>query len=274
MNLGRRFARNELVSRLYHLGWIDRPSEEAALRNVGDDELRAVLSIYQRSFGIKTGGLLDAETERSLADVRFCSHPDVMPMQTDLLKWPDGTVITWALIDPLPSRLSRAELEGAFRLATDQWMAVCGCRFEPAVNGKTTLLEILFGGIDGPAGTLAWSELANNQANPKKQRYDAEEAWVVAAQPGKFQIDLVRVACHEIGHALGLPHIAAGNLLQPTYDVNIRTPQAGDITEARARYGMPHADVQTPPADKLIVSIEIDGKIVGASLPGWTVRAA
>lgn len=96
-------------------------------------------------------------------------------------------------------------------------------------------------------GVLAQSELANGRDGRKTQQYDSTERWVVSDRPANAQIDLARVACHELGHFIGIPHIAAGNLLQPTYDVRIRGPQGGDIAEARARYGPPA--VKPPPDD-------------------------
>ncbi|NIQ12984.1 MAG: matrixin family metalloprotease, partial [Candidatus Dadabacteria bacterium] len=72
-----------------------------------------------------------------------------------------------------------------------------------------------------------------------EQKYDTTENWVVLNHPPSNRIDIVRVACHEIGHVIGIPHIGAGNLMAPHYSQQIRDPQAGDISEAVSRYGRP-----------------------------------
>jgi hypothetical protein len=118
--------------------------------------------------------------------------------------------------------------------------------------------------MDGQNGVLAESQLANGQSGQKWQRYDSGERWVNAERPNNFEIDLARVACHEIGHFIGIPHISQGNLLQPTYDVRIRKPQAGDIREAQARYGKPSPTAPPPPGgdgSEFLVRINQDASI-------------
>jgi predicted Zn-dependent protease len=42
------------------------------------------------------------------------------------------------------------------------------------------------------------------------------------------------IAAHEIGHALGLDHLAAGNLMAPNTDAN--SLQSGDVKEFKNRW--------------------------------------
>lgn len=181
--------------------------------------------------------------------VRLCGVPDQLGA-TGICKWPQKRVL-WCVTGRLPG-LSDEELVAAYREAWSYWAAVCG--IEPVYTEQASQANVLMGSglIDGGNGTLAWSELPCS-ANPRRleQKYDTGERWVISDTPPAGKIDLVRVAAHEIGHVIGLPHFAGGtgNLLDPTYSTRIRKPQAGDTAEARRRYGAPAgapAPVPTP----------------------------
>jgi hypothetical protein len=166
-------------------------------------------------------------------------------------RWPDPHIY-WGFANEWPTSIGTTKAKEAIVWATQQWEAVCGVRFTycdtsfPAEAKSRCLISC--SPIDGGMGILAQSELANGRPGQKSQTYDSAERWVVSDRPANAQIDLARVACHELGHFIGIPHIASGNLLQPTYDVRIRGPQAGDIAEAKARYGPPTVDRPPPPA--------------------------
>ncbi|NDC10566.1 MAG: hypothetical protein EBZ75_14750, partial [Oxalobacteraceae bacterium] len=86
-------------------------------------------------------------------------------------------------------------------------------------------------GLDNKGGTLAWSELPCGVAENVQldQMFDEAEDW-------SFNM-AVAVICHELGHALGLPHLANGNLMAPYYDPNVTKPQDGDVAEIIKLYG-------------------------------------
>jgi hypothetical protein len=269
----------ELIHRLATLGWLgngDTPEDRIAdaLENTTDREIRRALLGYQHFHGLEADqGTPDPETRRSLLEPRFCGLPDVMPIQLELARWADPHIV-WALdINDWP-KIGLQGAQQAFALAWQQWADVCGIQPEYTSDLTRANVVVRTGKIDGPQGVLAWSELPGNDQwrGTSKQMYDAAEAWANAVEPPRYQIDLVRVACHEIGHVLGLPHIAAGNLLQPTYDTRIRKPQTGDINEVVQRYGPPRKIEPTPSTGKAVISIELDGgQIVGASIPGFRV---
>jgi hypothetical protein len=187
----------------------------------------------------------------------ICAVPaDVLAIaEAQTCRWPMKR-ITWTVTGRLPG-LSDQELIDAYAEAWKSWAAICDIQPEYTTNARTANVLMGSGRIDGPSGTLAWSELpcSAGSSSTLQQKYDTGENWIVAANP-RGGIDIVRVAAHEVGHVLGLPHIASGNLLQPMYSTSIRRPQAGDIAEAVRRYGRPIASptptptpTPTPPAN-------------------------
>lgn len=214
--------------------------------------IAVALRAYQEFHGLEVTGELDTATIRSMSAPRFCGCPDVMAISSEMEanRWPDPHIY-WGFANEWRTSIGTEKAKEAITWATQQWEAVCGVRFTycdaafPAEARSRCLISC--SPIDGAMGVLAQSELANGRDGRKTQQYDSTERWVVSDRPANAQIDLARVACHELGHFIGIPHIAAGNLLQPTYDVRIRGPQGGDVAEARARYGPPA--VKPPPDD-------------------------
>jgi hypothetical protein len=232
-----------IVSRLRQLGWLPEDDDGMSITSgPSPDTLRH----YQRFFGLDPTGELDGPTVRSIMTPRMCGCPDVQPVGMEIAKWPTKDLTWYVQPGDFPG-LTRLAALAAFDWAWNQWAGVCDIRPRNVTTAAEALILIECKQIDGVNGTLAWSYLADNTNSVKQQRYDREN-WVsqIGASVPNNRIDLCRVACHEIGHVLGLSHLSSGNLLQPTYDTRIWTPQVGDIAEAQARYGKPKS---TPPAE-------------------------
>lgn len=148
--------------------------------------------------------------------------------------------------------MTESQVEQAFDTAFLQWAAVCN--IEPTRVEASDKANIYSqsgtgkkNGLDNRGGTLAWSELpcgveANIQLD---QMYDEAEDWSYNMA--------VAVMCHELGHALGLPHLAHGNLMAPYYDPNVTKPQSGDIDEIVALYGKRKKPL--PQAREMLLSV-------------------
>jgi len=175
-------------------------------------------------------------------EFRFCGNPDYMGASGSC-KWHQKE-ITWTITGQVPG-ISPPQLKDAYELAWSYWAEVCDLKPRYVSSTSQAMVVMDSGRIDGPGKTLAWSEMPCGRVNSLDQKYDTTEKWIIAENP-RNGIDMVRVAAHEIGHAIGIPHISNGNLMAPTYNRNVRKPQAGDIDEAVFRYGKPKVDPVDP----------------------------
>ena len=182
-------------------------------------------------------------TEHDYDGHLFCAHQDTEEARGGLCKWdmrPARVGVYSHINSGELGTLSANGVRGAIKKACERWEEVCGIQFFYPNSAREAHI-VIGAGIqrEGPGGTLAWSELPCGPDRQLQQQYDRRERWVIADNPPRGSIDLIRVVCHEIGHAIGISHIGSGNLLAPTYSSRIKGPQAGDIVEAQARYGRP-----------------------------------
>lgn len=196
-------------------------------------------------------------------NARFCAVEDTMGVG-EMCKWPNPSV-TWGIADVLPG-FTFESFKAAIELAWSEWVRVCGIRPQFITNSNPNIsigLQTLT-----PYGVLADMQLpcglASNVGQTRFMRIDTTENWVVAENPPGNAIDLVRVVRHELGHAIGIPHIGMGNLMAPTYSSTLSKVQSGDIVEAFARYPV----VSTPPPPTGNYTLSISPTTVA---PGQTV---
>lgn len=205
-----------------------------------------------------------------MEEYRFCGCTEAMLAQIGA--WTKRH-LTYSIHGSLPG-LTAEEFAQAIRQAFDSWQAVCGLTFSPAEGHRADIL-ITTGRIDTAGQVLAWSELPDGSDRLLQQKYDTSEKFVNAIDPKRGFIDIVAVAAHEIGHALGLDHSPHGSpdLLAPIYAPGRRVPQPGDIQRIQRLYGPP-VPRPVPPPEEAPTGQPIVIRIWGAErieIPGYRV---
>lgn len=105
------------------------------------------------------------------------------------------------------------------------------------------------GPFDGEGGILAHTlggpppNVFGDQAGDI--HFDDSETWTLDNRPNSAQpIDLVTVAAHEIGHALGLDHTTvSGSLMLVNYTGSHRFLGSDDLAGIRSLYGLPQTTI-------------------------------
>lgn len=219
---------------LYNLGYFgDRPWDN--VKTIRGKELEKAIKAYQKFNGLEACGCVNDVTAHWISR-RRCGLPDfnMTDHNGQPCKWPMKTIAYFHEIK-MPG-LTDSQVAEAYDVAFSQWAEVCDIEPQRVEKREKANIYARSGvgqahNLDGRGGTLAWSELpcgvaANIQLD---QMFDEAEPW-------SFNM-AVAVICHELGHALGLGHLNAGNLMAPYYDPNLTTPQKGDIEEMVKRYG-------------------------------------
>lgn len=247
----------------------------------------AAIAKAQELYGLPVTGEADEMTVRAFARTPRCGVTDAEEAREAINRW-GVKHLTYAIeATPRGRDLDPERATHAIRAAFQSWSNVCGLTFEQIDNRESCNLLIGVGrgpraGFDGSGGTLAWAELPPSEGHRRQleMRFDLDENFVVGQSPSGILLE--NVACHEIGHLIGLSHTnVSGSLMLPTYSPRVARPQADDILRARNRYGDPKprptpAPEPTPaPGGRLVeVEMRLDGAEVfhGVLQPGGFPR--
>jgi Matrixin/Putative peptidoglycan binding domain len=223
----------EVLKKLFGFGYFGNKTW-SQVKNIKGPALTQAIREYQRFHGLEPDGLVDVRTAHVL-ERRRCGLPDFNFKSGDTAcKWPHREITYFADIK-LPG-INDEQAKQAYDIAFSQWAAVCNIEPKRAEQHNEANIYARSGkgkkhGLDDRGGTLAWSELPCDVTENIQldQMFDEAEEW-------SFNM-AVAVICHELGHALGLPHLAKGNLMAPYYDPNVTAPQEGDVREIVDLYG-------------------------------------
>jgi Matrixin len=132
-----------------------------------------------------------------------------------------GTASLQYYIGSVPNYLDRDAVKLAIESAMQQWAAVADIRFtQTAQPHQPRSIDFTFKEIDGPGGTLARAFLpgdVSSEPTAGDVEFDSAEIWEIGDSCGDAAFDLIYVAVHEAGHALGLYHSSEpGSVMAPT----------------------------------------------------------
>lgn len=224
----------EILRHLHTLGYFGEKSW-TKVKQLRGAELQKAVQAYQKFNGLAPTGEVEPITAHKIHRPR-CGLPDFnfSSPSGPTCKWPMQKISYYHSMK-MPG-ISDAQIVEAYDVAFAQWAEVCD--IEPVRVESASVANIYArsgvgkkNGLDNRGGTLAWSELPCGVAENVQldQMFDEAEEW-------SFNM-AVAVICHELGHALGLPHLNAGNLMAPYYDPNVCRPQKGDVSEIVKLYG-------------------------------------
>ncbi len=268
-------AVNDLQDFLCHFGYLQRslPVEhpyskiqmlsrlQTAEPGHFDDVTVEALKHYQAFHRLPITGRLDEETvaQMSLPRCGFPDIPDVKNVSRFVAqgnKWPKKD-LTYGFQNFTPD-LSAQDVRTAIAAAFNLWSQVTPLTFREIDISSNPDIRILFvrgdhgdGSVfDGVGNVLAHAFFPppNGGALAGDTHFDDAETWSVTI-PVRG-IDLVTVAAHEFGHALGLAHSQVREaLMAPTYRGARRFLAQDDINGIRAIYGVtdnnPFSDIAT-----------------------------
>ena len=161
----------------------------------------------------------------------FCNVPQAVLENVDSsCKWPMPEIAIFQQLNL--AGIGPDICQRVWSQCSELWNAVCHLSLHLAPSADQANILSQSGRIDGSMGVLGQSYLPCGNISSQTQLaqlFDNGESWT--------ENFLLRVALHEIGHALGLPHApqGSGSVMEP-FLTALTKPQAWDIAQMQARY--------------------------------------
>jgi peptidoglycan hydrolase-like protein with peptidoglycan-binding domain len=232
------------------------PKAPAAKDGVFDKPTSEGLRAWQSFYGLNDTGVLDPVTAALMSQPR-CGVPDTpfgsrAPGDT----WPSPT-LSYALANTTPD-LPAVTVMSAIKQALDTWASVTRLKFTEAQvpSGAEIVVSFQSGDhgdgnpFDGAGGTLAHAYYPTVPPTPiaGDTHFDEAETWSLSVPPSTGAFDLLTVAIHEFGHALGLDHSKdPGATMFATYAGLRRGLALDDIQRIQKLYGASATPPPLPP---------------------------
>ncbi|XP_058646186.1 matrix metalloproteinase-18 [Onychostoma macrolepis] len=216
-----------------------KPVTDRRRRAAEPDSFKAKLREMQLFFGLEESGDVDPQTVVAMRIAR-CGLSDVEPFRKTM-RWTNRT-LTYR-ISRLSSKLTAAQVRTAFRQAWKLWAQAVPLKFRRQRRSDADIV-ISFNNkdhedgspFDGEGGILAHAFFPGPGIGGDVH-FDDEEAWTTNAKG----CNLLAVAVHEFGHALGLPHSSdPGAIMFPAYNFGLHTVlqlSFQDVKDIQEMYG-------------------------------------
>ncbi|XP_072515665.1 matrix metallopeptidase 30 [Salminus brasiliensis] len=194
-------------------------SSSSSGRRVSAQDFETVLKKMQEFFGLEVTGKLDTNTisvmkkpRCGVSDVANYGHFHGKP------KW-EKKVITYRITE-YTLDLSQKEVDATIAQAFKLYSDVIPLDFKQIYSGMADIMILFkaryhgdFYPFDGPSGVLAHA-MSPGPEEGGDTHFDEDERWTLSSAG----INLLLVAAHEFGHALGLDHSRDPSaLMYPTY---------------------------------------------------------
>lgn len=233
----------------------------AALDKVTLGDIYRAIVKFQEFADITVDGEVGPETLGKI-DLPRCGNPDfavddsgnIISLERKYGKWKYHDLAF--CIESRDKDLGDAVWDNLLTTAFSAWSDVADLNFNRVDNPSRAQLVMSIGQgskdhFDGPFGTLAWAQLppVDNYMGRLLCKFDVDETWRESLADGEG-ILLLNVACHEIGHLLGLGHSEVNTaLMAPFYNPNVNSPQSrDDVSKIQSIYGVPKEKPKPPKA--------------------------
>ncbi|XP_055343171.1 50 kDa hatching enzyme-like [Paramacrobiotus metropolitanus] len=209
---------------LQRFGYIDHDTNGGLAAQVYREDFIAAIRVFQRFSGLHVTGRMDGQTLKRMRTPR-CGNPDPVHKgfgsRAFILqgsKW-DKLDLTFK-IGQYSRTLSRKAVDEIIGKAFAYWSKPSGLTFTQVDSGPADIVILFARGehgdlspFDGPQGVLAHAFFPDFGGDT---HFDDSERWTQSARNG---VNLLQVAVHELGHALGLDHSdVAAAVMAPFYD--------------------------------------------------------
>ncbi|XP_042343228.1 collagenase 3-like [Plectropomus leopardus] len=191
----------------------------SSLRRIIKNSFSQDLQAMQAFFGLEVTGVLNNETTEVMKAPR-CGVSDISRYGhfAGRPKW-EKRLITYRITQYTPD-LSRSQVDATIGQAFQLYSDVTPLNFKQVNSGTADIMILFKGGyhgdfypFDGAGGVLAHAN-SPGRGQGGDTHFDDDETWTLT-QRG---VNLLLVAAHEFGHALGLDHSRDRRaLMYPTY---------------------------------------------------------